>query len=102
MREVAKVLAFHAPDETAPEETRGPEETAPEETRGPEAEGDSDLKEPGEPDSAEAVDLDAASTGMVMLLRLTLDAMKAVRRQCPQHAHARRQSRTGASGPSDR
>jgi hypothetical protein len=30
----------------------------------------------GEPDSAEAVDLDAASTGMGMLLRLTLDAMK--------------------------
>ena len=60
MREVAKVLAFHTPEET----------------RGPEAEGDSDLKEPGEPDSAEAVDLDAASTGMVMLLRLTLDAMK--------------------------
>jgi len=76
MREVAKVLAFHAPDETAPEETRGPEETAPEETRGPEAEGDSNLRGPGEPDSAEAVDLDAASTGMVMLLRLTLDAMK--------------------------
>ena len=76
MREVAKVLAFHAPDETAPEETRGPEETAPEETRGPEAEGDSNLRGPGEPDSAEAVDLDAAATGMAMLLRLILDAMK--------------------------
>ena len=49
----AKVLAFRAPEETAPEET----------------EVDSDLREPGEPDSAETVDLDAASTGMAMLLR---------------------------------
>ena len=61
----AKVLAFRAPEETAPEET------APEET-----EADSDLREPGEPDSAETVDLDAASTGMAMLLRLTLHAMR--------------------------
>ena len=66
MKEVAKVLAFRVPEETR----------SPEEARGQEAEGDSDLKEPREPDSAEAVDLDAASTGMVMLLRLTLDAMK--------------------------
>jgi len=55
----AKVLAFRAPEETAPEET----------------EVDSDLREPGEPDSAETVDLDAASTGMAMLLRLTVHAM---------------------------
>ena len=60
MREVAKVLAFRVPEET----------------RSPETEGDSDLRKPGEPDSAEAVDLDAAATGMVMLLRLTLRVMK--------------------------
>ena len=65
----AKVLAFRAPEETAPEET-APEETALEET-----EVDSDLREPGEPDSAETVDLDAAATGMAMLLRLTVHAM---------------------------
>jgi hypothetical protein len=48
MREVAKVLAFRVPEET----------------RSTETEGDSDPRGPGEPDSAEAVDLDAAATGM--------------------------------------
>jgi hypothetical protein len=63
MREVAKVLAFRAPEEITPEETRSPETRSPE-TRSQKTE------EPGEPD------LDAAATGMAMLLRLALRAMK--------------------------
>ena len=65
MKEVAKVLAFRVPEETR----------SPEEARGQEAEGDSDPRGPGE-DSSEVVDLDAATTGMALLLRLALRAMK--------------------------